>query len=77
MPPFLEYERGAIMQQRITMGKPESKRCATCEFWDGPRSALIHRGLASSPKEFFIDSQGGKARCIKTKLMCLATYKCW
>lgn len=48
----------------ITLGKPESKICVTCEYWEGPH--MQNRGSLNRPEEFVLDGEGHtSALCIK------------
>ena len=60
----------------LTMGKPESKICATCEYWEGPR-CVQSRGILNQPKEFMLDNRiTVRANCLKQHRQCIPSYKC-
>lgn len=59
----------------ITMGKPESTICATCEYWEGPR--IQNRGLLHRPQEFILDGEDHiSALCMKQHCKRLGRYRC-
>lgn len=63
--------------RNITIGKPDSKICATCEFWEGPKTLAKSRGHVNHPEDFSYDSQHSmRATCIKRKRMCYGHDKC-
>ena len=67
---------GGLITRPITMGKPESKICATCEFWEGS-CCIRHRGILNQPKEFWLDNRiTVRANCLKQHRQCLPGYKC-
>lgn len=66
------------MARIIRIGKPESKICATCEFWEGGTDYLSPKGYTNSPETMELNDKArfNYALCLKNRSKKNGTSHC-
>lgn len=61
--------------RQIIIGSPNSRICATCQYWEGP-NLLSSAGSAANPNRMNFDNRACSAVCIKKHSKTSASSSC-